>query len=147
MAELAIKPMTLDEFLRWDDGTETHYELIAGFPAVIARSIEAQRVIAVRLATRIDAGLSGRRPCRALIQAGVIAPERADTYFVARYHGNLRPGRVGATGDQGSISDCRDPVSEHRTPRPPPQAAGLPADLNSAGNRADRVGRSLRRAS
>jgi hypothetical protein len=32
MAEPAIKPMRLDEFLRWDDGTETHYELIGGFP-------------------------------------------------------------------------------------------------------------------
>jgi hypothetical protein len=32
MAEVARRPMTLDEFLRWDDGTETHYELIGGFP-------------------------------------------------------------------------------------------------------------------
>jgi len=31
MADPAIKPMTLDEFFYWDDGTETHYELIGGF--------------------------------------------------------------------------------------------------------------------
>ena len=35
MPEPAIKPMTLDEFLRWDDGTETHYELLGGFPVAM----------------------------------------------------------------------------------------------------------------
>ncbi|MGE0258764.1 MAG: hypothetical protein AB7H71_09785 [Alphaproteobacteria bacterium] len=28
--------MTLEEFLRWDDGTDTHYELIGGFPVAMA---------------------------------------------------------------------------------------------------------------
>jgi Uma2 family endonuclease len=36
MAELAIKPMTLEEFLRWDDGTETRYELVGGIPVAMA---------------------------------------------------------------------------------------------------------------
>jgi Uma2 family endonuclease len=119
MAELAIKPMTLDEFLRWDDGTETHYELIAGFPAVIARSIEAQRVIAVRLATRIDAGLSGRRPCRALIQAGVIAPERADTYFVADIAATCAPvePRRQVTKDPFLIVEILSPSTERHDRR------------------------------
>jgi oligopeptide/dipeptide ABC transporter ATP-binding protein len=31
----------LDEFLRWDDGTETHYELIGGFPMAMAPPAEA----------------------------------------------------------------------------------------------------------
>ncbi len=75
--------MTLPEFLRWDDGTETRYELIDGFPAAILPLMEAQRLIAVRLVTRIEAGLSGQRPCKALIAAGVIRPNRADTFFVA----------------------------------------------------------------
>ena len=30
MADPAEKRMTLDEFLQWDDGTDMHYELIAG---------------------------------------------------------------------------------------------------------------------
>jgi hypothetical protein len=55
--------MTLEEFLRWDDGTETHYELISGFPVAMAPSAEAYRILAVRLATRIDIALAGRRPC------------------------------------------------------------------------------------
>ncbi len=43
MAESAVKPMTLDEFLCWDDGTETHYELIGGFPMAMAPPAEAHR--------------------------------------------------------------------------------------------------------
>ena len=37
MAKPAIRRMTLEEFLRWDDGTETHYELIGGLPVAMAR--------------------------------------------------------------------------------------------------------------
>ena len=70
MAEPAIKPMTLDEFLRWDDGTETHYELIGGFPVAMAPPAEAHRILAMRLVSRIDAALASRRPCNAQIEAG-----------------------------------------------------------------------------
>jgi hypothetical protein len=55
----------------------------AGLPAAIPVSIEAQRMLAVRLATRIDARLSDRRPCNAQFNAGVIPPDRTDTFFVA----------------------------------------------------------------
>ena len=40
-------------------------------------------MLAVRLVSRIDAALAGRRPCNAQFEAGVIRPDRADTYFVA----------------------------------------------------------------
>ena len=80
MAELAIKPMGRDEFLTWDDGTERRYELIGGFPVAMAPPAEAHSMLAVQLVTRIDAS---RRPCRALIEAGILRPSRADTYFVA----------------------------------------------------------------
>jgi Uma2 family endonuclease len=96
MAELAIKPMTLDEFVRWDDGTETHYELIGGFPVAMAPPAEVHRVLAVRLVTRIDGALAARRPCNAQIEAGVIRPDRADTYFeadIAASCAAIEPGR------------------------------------------------------
>ena len=83
MAELAIKPMTLDEFLRWDDGTETHYELIGGFPVAMAPPAAAHRMLAARLLSRIDLALEKRRPCNAQGDAGVVRPERMDTYFEA----------------------------------------------------------------
>lgn len=72
MAEAAIRPMTLDEFLRWDDGTDTHYELIGGFPLAKPMTLAAERILATRLGSRIDVALSNRRPCNAQISAGVI---------------------------------------------------------------------------
>ena len=75
--------MTLDEFYRWDDGSETHYELIAGFPVAMAPPAAAHRILATRLISRIDAALATRRPCNAQGEAGVLRPDRLDTYFEA----------------------------------------------------------------
>jgi Uma2 family endonuclease len=83
MPELAYKTMTLEEFLRWDDGTDTHYELIGGFPVAMAPPAAAHRILAVRLVSRIDIALAARRPCNAQVEAGVIRTDRADTYFEA----------------------------------------------------------------
>jgi Uma2 family endonuclease len=83
MPEPAIRPMTLDEFLRWDDGTETRYELIDGFPVAMAPPADAHGMLSVRLGTRIENALVNRRPCAARSEAGVRLPERADTFFVA----------------------------------------------------------------
>ena len=49
MAEPGIRPMTLEEFLRWDDETDTRYELIDGFPIAMAPPAEAHRILALRL--------------------------------------------------------------------------------------------------
>src|SRR6266436_10415009 len=82
MAETAIRRMTLEEFLRWDDGTDTRYELIDGFPVAMAPPAEAHRILALRLGSRIDATLARRRPCNAQIEPGVVRPDRADSYYV-----------------------------------------------------------------
>jgi Uma2 family endonuclease len=83
MTEPAYRAMTLDEFLRWDDGTDTRYELIGGFPVAMAPPAEAHRMLALRLGSRIDATLAARRPCNAQLEAGVVRADRADTYFEA----------------------------------------------------------------
>ncbi len=83
MSDAARKHMTLNEFLLWDDGTDTRYELIAGFPVAMAPGLEGHWTLSVRLTTRIDAALSGRRPCRVGTEAGILNPDRNDTYFVA----------------------------------------------------------------
>jgi Uma2 family endonuclease len=83
MAEAALRPMTLEEFYRWDDGTETHYELIEGFPVAMAPPAEVHRALAVRLVSRVDSALAARRPCNAQIEAGVIRADRSDSYFEA----------------------------------------------------------------
>ena len=119
MAELAIKPMTLDEFLRWDDGTETHYELIQGFPVAIAPPAEAHRVLAIRLGSRIDAALSRRRPCNAQLEPGVIRPDWADTYFeadIAATCAAIEPGRQ-AIKDPFLIIEILSPSTERHDRR------------------------------
>jgi len=75
--------MTLPEFLLWDDGSNTRYELIAGRPTAIPPSTEAQRIVAVRLATRVDIALSDRRPCNVQLDAGVILSDCIETFLVA----------------------------------------------------------------
>src|SRR5437764_6985602 len=82
MAEPAVRRMTLDEFLVWDDGTDTLYELVEGFPLAMAPPAEAHRILAVRLASRIDAALARRRPRNAQIEPGVVLPDRAHSYYV-----------------------------------------------------------------
>src|SRR5215204_7661664 len=83
MSEAAIRRMTLDEFLRWDDGTDMRYELVGGFPLEMAPPLEGHRRLSMRLGTRIDDALSKRPPCRVEPEAGVLHPDRADSFFVA----------------------------------------------------------------
>lgn len=82
MSDAAVRHMSLDEFLVWDDGTDTRYELIAGCPMARAPGMEDHGVLAARLAARLENGLVGRRPCRAIAEAGILDPDRADTFFV-----------------------------------------------------------------
>lgn len=95
MSELAYRAMTLEEFLRWDDGTDTHYELIGGFPVAMAPPAAAHRILAVRLVSRIDTALAARRPCNAQVEAGIIRTDRADTYFEADIAATCEPHKLG----------------------------------------------------
>jgi Uma2 family endonuclease len=92
MSELAVRRMTLDEFLGWDDGgTDTRYELVDGIAVAMAPPAESHRILAMRLGSRIDLALSNRRPCNAQAEAGVLRPDRADAYFVADIAVTCRP--------------------------------------------------------
>ena len=114
-----MKPMTLDEFLQWDDGTETHYELLGGFPVAMAPPAEAYRMLAVRLVSRIDAALAGRRPCNAQFEAGVIRADRGDTYFVADIAATCEGNEVGrqAIKDPFLIIEILSPSTERHDRR------------------------------
>jgi Uma2 family endonuclease len=119
MAEPATGRMSLAEFLSWDDGTDTRYELIGGFAVAMAPSAEAHSMLAVHLVRRIDAALSSRRPCRALIEAGVTRPDRADTYFVADIAATCAPVEPGrqATEDPFLIIEILSPSTERHDRR------------------------------
>ena len=83
MSELAIKRMTVAELLRWEDGTDTRYELLGGSPVAMAPPAIAHGILALRLGARIDAALRSRPPCFGQSEAGIVRPDRDDTCYVA----------------------------------------------------------------
>ena len=91
MAEPAIKRMTLDEFLHWEDGTDTRYELVGGFPVAMAPPARAHGMLCARLAGIIDAAVRSRRPCTAQTEAGIARPDRDDACYIADIAVSCRP--------------------------------------------------------
>jgi Uma2 family endonuclease len=83
MSEAAVKRMTVAEFLRWEDGTDTRYELLAGFPVAVAPPAVAHGILALRLGAGIDAALRSRPPCFGQSEAGIVRPDRDDTCYIA----------------------------------------------------------------
>jgi len=81
MASRAPKPMTIAEFLEWDDGTDRHYQLVDGMPVMMAPATEADGELAVNLGAEIRNRL--RPPCRVISEAGLAISDRSDTYYVA----------------------------------------------------------------
>jgi Uma2 family endonuclease len=81
MASPAPKRMTLAEFLEWDDGTDRRYELLDGIPMPMAPTLEAHGELAIALGAEIRSRL--KPPCRVISEAGIVIPDRADTYYVA----------------------------------------------------------------
>jgi len=120
MAEPAIRRMTLEEFLHWDDGTDTRYELIDGFPLAMAPPAEAHRILAVRLVSRIDAALARRRPCNAQIEPGVVLPDRAHSYYVPDVAVTCAPNEPGrqAMVDPILVVEILSPSTERSDRRP-----------------------------
>jgi Uma2 family endonuclease len=96
MAEPAIKAMTLDEFLHWEDGTDTRYELIGGFPVAMAPPAQAHGILCATLGAMINAGLRSRRPCRVQVEAGIAHPHRNDACYIADLVVTCHPHERGA---------------------------------------------------
>jgi Uma2 family endonuclease len=83
MAEPAMRRTTLDEFLDWDDGTDTRYELWSGVIVAMTPPTPMHGRLASRLIRRLGAALDGRAPCDVYTEAGIVRPDRNDTFYVA----------------------------------------------------------------
>src|SRR5205807_7204589 len=94
MAELAIRGMTVDEFLRWEDGTDTRYELVGGFVVAMAPPAGRHSLLSMELGGEIRAALRSRAPCRVYGEAGIILPHRSDTLYVADLAATCEPLRT-----------------------------------------------------
>ena len=81
MAEAALqKPMTVAEFLEFDDGTDTRYELVRGAP--LAKN--PPKVAHVEITTRLMQALLSRLrpPCRPLVGGGLASSIDSTNYRV-----------------------------------------------------------------
>jgi len=80
MADAAEKRMTVAEFLTWDDGTDTRYELIDGRPVAMAPVAPSHSIVVANLG-----GVLGGKPLSyyAGTTAGVIPPDRDDAFYLA----------------------------------------------------------------
>ena len=95
MSDAAVKRMTVAEFLRWEDGTDTRYELLAGQPVAMAPPAPPHGFLAARLCARIEGALQSRRPCMVQIEVGIARPDRDDTCYVADLAVTCKPPRSG----------------------------------------------------
>jgi len=93
MAEPAAKRMTLDEFLSWDDGTDTRYELWGGVVTAMAPPMPLHGRLVSRLITALSNALRGRAPCDVYSEAGVIRPDRNDTFTSPTSPSAAKPSR------------------------------------------------------
>ena len=72
MAERARKLMSAAEFLEWDDGTDTRYELIEGVPVAMAPGSNNHMQITGNVFRIADDAVRNRRPCRAVPGGGLL---------------------------------------------------------------------------
>ena len=91
MATPASKRMSLAEFLEWDDGTDTVYELIDGQVVAMAPARDAHGTIVMNLGVVIGPQL--KQPCRIVGNAGITGPivPRASTSPIWRSPATSRP--------------------------------------------------------
>lgn len=80
MSEPATERMSRAEFLEWEDGTDTRYELLDGRVVAMAPTLEAHGTLVGNLFAELRNRLD--LPCRAVVGAG-IAPDRADSFYLA----------------------------------------------------------------
>jgi Uma2 family endonuclease len=94
VAEPARRLWTLDEFLAFDDGTGTRYELFDGQIFAMAPATDVHGALVMRLARRIGNAL--RPGCEVIAEAGIVPPERPDSWYEA----DLAVTCAGLTGRQ-----------------------------------------------
>jgi Uma2 family endonuclease len=94
VAEPARRLWRLDEFLAFDDGTDTRYELFDGQIVAMAPGSDVHGALVMRLGRRIGNALPPG--CEIIGEAGIVPPERAHSWYEA----DLAVTCAGLTGQQ-----------------------------------------------
>ncbi|NBC31628.1 MAG: hypothetical protein GVY13_03025 [Alphaproteobacteria bacterium] len=77
------RPMTVAEFLEWEPGDGSRYQLIDGRPVAMAPGKAFHSAMIARLTRRIGNHLDGARRCEVLNEAGIVPLNQDRNYFVA----------------------------------------------------------------
>ncbi|MEK0082952.1 Uma2 family endonuclease [Benzoatithermus flavus] len=83
LARTSPPRMTLEEFLRWDDGTDTRYELDRGELVAMAPARERHGVICQNADSVIERAVEDRPPCRAVQQPSVLIDATDHRFYTA----------------------------------------------------------------
>ena len=112
---MPTRPMSLDEFLRWDgrhrNALRADRRLSEADGRQAGEFSGSWRYVWVRA---IEAVLSKRRPCNAQFEAGIVRVRSSRHLFRSRHRRDLRRTMTWAAGTRGAVPDRRDPVAEHR---------------------------------
>ena len=130
-ADLGI---ALAEFLDWDDGTDTRYELIDGRVVAMATPIPS----AQRHDRTACAGSSATRtrplPAGVYVEAGIVTPTRADTYLQADLAVSCRPLDQQDRDVAEPVLVVEVEIPGHRPARPRGQGRPLPGTALGPGD-------------
>lgn len=81
MAQQAMQRMTVTEFLTFEDGTDTRYQLIDGDLMAMAPPARGHGALAARLIRLVGSVL--KPPCDVIAEAGIVPDEASESFFVA----------------------------------------------------------------
>jgi Uma2 family endonuclease len=121
MSQAALKPVTVTEFLRWEDGTDRRYELIHGKIVAMARAARAHGVLAARMISVLAARL--KPPCLPESEAGILLPNSDKDFYIADVAVSCSPvGRERWCPDPLLIVEVLSPSTEddNRASKVPP---------------------------
>jgi Uma2 family endonuclease len=90
MARVADQLWTLEEFLAFDDGTETSYQLFEGRLVAMNPPLRGHGTLVVRLANIVSRQLQA--PCEAAAEAGIIPVNRRHSWYKADLIVTCTPG-------------------------------------------------------
>lgn len=114
MAEAAERRMTVSEFLAWDSGDDRRHELIDGVPVAMAPASRAHGALAGALAGLLFPWVRARAGCVLLAEAGIVCPDRQDTWYQADLAVMCRPkaGDDAAGEDPVALIEILSPTTQ-----------------------------------
>jgi Uma2 family endonuclease len=90
MAEVADKLWTLEEFLAFDDGTDTSYQLFEGRVVAMNPPLRGHGTLVARLTAMVSRQL--KPPCEVVAEAGIIPVNRRHSWYKADLIVTCTPG-------------------------------------------------------